>query len=106
MMEGVQMAGLAAPAFHLSAACRISFPARYLSCSTRYLARRAREIRSHQKYPTRKPKGKPIKNRDRQVEHSDPGTLLGWVVIHTPGCCVAGDWLPAPYCRASPRGAS
>jgi hypothetical protein len=55
------MAGLAAPAFHLSAACRISCPARYLSCSTRYLARRAREIRSRQKYPTRKPKGKPIK---------------------------------------------
>jgi hypothetical protein len=25
--------------------------------------------------------------------------------IHTPCWCVAGEWLPAPYCRASPRGA-
>jgi hypothetical protein len=35
-----------------------------------------------------------------------PEPFWDWVAIHTTGWCVAGERLPAPYCRASPRGAS
>jgi hypothetical protein len=50
--------------------------------------------------------------RGNQSKPRSPGTFWppepfwDWVAIHTPGWCVAGDWLPAPYCRAQPGGAS
>jgi hypothetical protein len=69
------MAGLAASAFHLMVACC------RISCSARYLARRAWEIRPRQRYPARKPKGKPIKAAIAKSNILVPGTLIGSLFI-------------------------
>jgi hypothetical protein len=94
-----RMAGLAASAFHLMVACC------RISCSARYLARRAWEIRPRQRYPARKPKGKPIKAAIARSNILVPGTILElgrYSYYFSLVCCER--MAAAPYCRASPRG--
>jgi hypothetical protein len=63
-------------------------------------------MRPRQRYPARKPKGKPIKAAIARSNILVPGTILELDRYSYSRLVYCGRLAAAPYCRASQRGAS